>query len=77
MSAPVRLNDKNTGDSISDRLDAWAMAHARLILTPCLIILILLGIVVCYKLLGIGTLESSMMRNFINGGYLSVLSMGV
>lgn len=69
---PVRLQKKEAQVSpinhISEKMEAWAYAHAPLILALFLIMGVVLFIVLCFAICGISAVESGGMRNFVNGG---------
>ena len=46
-----------------DKVDAWAMAHAHILLPICLIILIFLTVGLCYALVGASAVESGNVYN--------------
>ena len=71
---PARLHKKETQVSpvnhIFDKIEAWAYAHAPLLLALFLIMGVVLFIILCFAICGISAVESGGMRNFINGGSL-------
>lgn len=66
MSAPVRLS-KKTENTVMERIDAWAMAHANILLPLGIIVGIILFVELCYVVCGLAAVESGMMRNFLGG----------
>ena len=72
--APARLHKKETQVSpvnhIFDKIEAWALSHAPLLLALFLIMGVVLFIILCFAICGISAVESGGMRNFINGGSL-------
>lgn len=66
MSAPVRLS-KKTENTVMERIDAWAMAHANILLPLCIVVGIILFVELCYVVCGLAAVESGMMRNFLGG----------
>jgi len=71
---PARLHKKENNVSpvnhIFDKIEAWAYAHAPLLLALFLIMGVVLFIILCFAICGISAVESGGMRNFINGGSL-------
>ena len=67
MSAPVRLN-KKTENKVLDRIDAWAIAHANILMPLCLVTLVLLTVGLIYAVTGLCAVESGMLRNFLARG---------
>lgn len=65
MREPVRLQKK---EDISDKIEAWAYAHALLLFALFLIMGVVLFIMLCFAVCGISSVESGGMRNFVNGG---------
>ena len=74
MSEPVRLYKKTDNVSpvnhIFDKIEAWILSHAPLLLVLFLIMGVVLFIILCFAICGISAVESGGMRNFINGGSL-------
>lgn len=67
MSAPVRLS-KKTENTVMERIDAWAMAHANILLPAAMITLLVLIAGLCYSVVGLCAVESGMLRNFLARG---------
>ena len=74
MMKPVRLQKKEAQVSpvnhIFDKIEAWAYAHAPLLLALFLIMGVVLFIILCFAICGISAVESGGMRNFVNGGQI-------
>ena len=74
MSEPARLYKKTDNVSpvnhIFDKIEAWILSHAPLLLALFLIMGVALFIMLCFAICGISAVESGGMRNFVNGGYV-------
>lgn len=50
-----------------EKIDAWATAHANILLPLCLIILGILLIMVCYSIVGLSATDSGIYYNHLQG----------
>jgi hypothetical protein len=73
-NGPARLNKKTDNVSpvnhIFDKMEAWAYAHAPLLLALFIVLLLLVFVIVLTALVGVSATDSGAMRNFVNGGYV-------
>ena len=63
---PVRLNKKtnqNSSYTIMDRIEAWVLRHANILMPLCLITLIVLFVLLCYAICGVSAVESGNVYN--------------
>lgn len=65
MSVPVRLN-KKTENTMWERIDAWALAHANILMPICIVTLLILFALLCYAIIGVSAVESGTVYNHFN-----------
>ena len=65
MSNPARLHKKQT---VSERIDSWALSHQTIILSFCIFAFGILGVILAYTLVGVSATESGALRNFLVRG---------
>lgn len=64
----VRLNENRENEGVMDKIDAWAIAHANILMPLSIVTLFILFALLCAKLCGLAAVESGMLRNFLAGG---------
>ena len=60
MSTPARLHKKT---SLNDKIEAWALSHAHIILPLCIIALLILFVCLMYAIVGVSAVESGVEYN--------------
>ena len=66
----VRLNKKPTRDDYIRNLNCWIERHFYIICLAAITLLLIGFVMVCFAIVGVSSVESGGMRNFVNGGLL-------
>jgi hypothetical protein len=69
-TSKVRLAKKPTREDHIRSLNCWIERNFYLIVLACMIFLLIAFVLVCFAIVGVSSVESGGMRNFVNGGLL-------
>ena len=66
----VRLQKKPTRDDHIRTINCWIERHFYIICLAAIVLLLVAFVMVCFAIVGVSSVESGGMRNFVNGGLL-------